>query len=746
MLLSHILWGGRFNPIIPVDNETHALQLVETFGVDAVYPIGDEPAVRAFVGGLKHLRWPSVHKTIVVPTGQLPERSFVTMLDVSHAIARLHDRHIRGLSRPRIEACVYSWDPSDPLNTVLLATLGAYPSVADIGIDYAAMVKKALLGQEEDISKDAVVPPNILTKVTPSEITQSLLEGWGSSGWQGPGLYVGDSQDFGDLVSYWNLRAANIQLYFYDMTYETRLNPLKNAWLGQLEKRVNASEPSRWERNIAVWARNKDVVNMLGSRIPNGVTCVVGDSTWNGLNVTPPTMHFKQRSVIAAVTDDEPPKTTFQLPEKPFYDGPEFMHQYAVVSLHPLVDMPSESATFSPPFIPELNEYYGRRLYYEYDKARAAHGGIDIITHVTTDSLTLRALDVSKLIQEVFGAFGIEARASQAGRVTLRLIQQMGGLQGCRVFKIVGVRRLIEEYPPNKSFTRSGAKQTIGSNDPLTGRPRYERYEGLYLEGNRDIVKWKPEHALDYLLKKQVFMPGLMFRCPRCELDFWLALDDVKSESRCEYCGAEFGVATQLKDRDWAYRRSGLFGRDDNQEGGLAVSVVLQQLHTAFMPRMLYSAGMELSAKSKQVKCETDLVVVHDGRNGRVGLVIGEVKTRGEIEAADVANLEAVADSLPENRFDVFLLFGKLSPFSPEEIERCRAAQGDGAPRVILLSDRELEPYHLYEQAEKEFAMRSSSAFRLEDMAAATVEIYFAPVPRGQVPGSGAHETKWQPE
>src|SRR5208282_5403137 len=153
----------------------------------------------------------------------------------------------------------------------------------------------------------------------------------------------------------------------------------------------------------------------------------------------------------------------------------------------------------------------------------------------------------------------MKAEPSKPGRVAARLIQQMGGNQGCRVFKIAGVRKLIENYGPLQSFTRSNAVQVIGQNDPATGKPSFVQYEGLYIE-QRDSPKLKPENAFDYLLKRGVFHAGLNLRCANCELEFWLPLDGLASEVRCEYCGTTSHITAQLRDRDWAYRRSGLFG------------------------------------------------------------------------------------------------------------------------------------------------------------------------------------------
>ena len=62
-------------------------------------------------------------------------------------------------------------------------------------------------------------------------------------------------------------------------------------------------------------------------------------------------------------------------------------------------------------------------------------------------------------------------------------------------------------------------------------------------------------------------------------------------------------------------------------------------------------------------------------------------------------------------------------------------AQGKYQRRVILLSDRELEPYFMYERAEKEFVI-PHSAISLEDMVEATQNIYFDPRPKNPQPPS----------
>ena len=102
-----------------------------------------------------------------------------------------------------------------------------------------------------------------------------------------------------------------------------------------------------------------------------------------------------------------------------------------------------------------------------------------------------------------------------------------------------------------------------------------------------------------------------------------------------------------------------------------------------------------------------------------------------QIDEDDVRNLSKVADAFPTDRFDVFLVFSKTGEFTPDEIQRCRAADSNTRRRTILLSERELEPYFIYERSAKEFAIKET-AVSLEDMVEATRGIYFEPRRRSE--------------
>ncbi len=113
-------------------------------------------------------------------------------------------------------------------------------------------------------------------------------------------------------------------------------------------------------------------------------------------------------------------------------------------------------------------------------------------------------------------------------------------------------------------------------------------------------------------------------------------------------------------------------------------------------------------------------------------MAIGECKSNREITSDDVRKLGLVADALVRDRTcEAFIVFSKASTFTAEEVERCKAAQAQLGHRVIILSGRELEPDHLYEQTAEEFEI-SPYGSSLEQMAQATQGIYFDPRPKAR--------------
>jgi len=140
--LSHVFWGGRFNPIIPCSNRELAEALIRAFNVDALYNVSGGAAVDNFIKEFPYIQWPDFHRELFVESGAGRERR-PTLLDVAHPAQHLYESHVDRREKPAIDAALYSWNDADPLRFAFSATCGSYPSEAETGRDYSQLFQKA---------------------------------------------------------------------------------------------------------------------------------------------------------------------------------------------------------------------------------------------------------------------------------------------------------------------------------------------------------------------------------------------------------------------------------------------------------------------------------------------------------------------------------------------------------------------------------------------------------------------------
>jgi len=733
--LSYALWGGRFNPILIANNESETKQLVDLFRVDVIWPIGEGAEVKALPEKFPYLISPFLHNELFV--GGANERKHAQVLDVQNTISHLVDSP--GWQRLKNRGVrLYNWRPDDPLADLFLIQYGAYPSVEETSVDYREIVKRAADATEQSLEPGAVISARLSDHPSIPYLSRSGLERHHSmpAKLDSPGFFVGDVANLDDLVSYWNLRAADIPLWFVDPNHLAQYIEIIPDW----EKRMRESVAHRheWDRRIAVWSRREDIDEV---RRPFGgmelVFCRVSEHLWNGLNVLAPMMHLGTASVLGVVSREQARiKISFALNEKPFSSDVWFFSQHLVASISFIGGLYDEQYTLQPPHLPELNEFYARTMHFEYNKLRIEPGRVGLVIDAADHDSFLYALPVADMMERLFGMVGYEAKLSSAGLIVRQLISRLGGLQGARVFKIPGVRRLLRTHGPTAAFTKRGALNLIGSKDPETGA-KFSDHEHLYIEQRpREVTKLTANAVFGYLIEKGLFRIGADLTCPSCRMPSWTALDALKQRVVCELCGHEHDATRQLVDAEWHYRRSGVMGAERNAQGAVPVALTLQQLSTTLHGSVdLYSPSLDLKPKEglDLPTCEVDFVWVAPESRGlrgpKTAVLLGECKDQGPIEIAeferDVENLRRVANAFPRQRFETFVVLSKLAPFTPDEIQRARSLNGEYEQRVILLTARELEPYMIYERTKREFPRIRGYGGTPQDLAQTTSEIYF---------------------
>ena len=380
-------------------------------------------------------------------------------------------------------------------------------------------------------------------------------------------------------------------------------------------------------------------------------------------------------------------------------------------------------------------------MYFRHNGLRIEPERVGLVIDAADHDATLRGLSASALVVKLFESAGQRARLSGGGLIARQVISRLGGLNGARAFKIPGVRRLLKTYGPRDTFTKIAALQLIGGRDPENPQASFADHRRLYIEARQVGTDLTPEMVFEYLVEKGLFRIGAELSCPACNLANWIALDELKQRNACELCGNSFDASRQLVRGVFHYRRTGVFGLEKNMQGAVPVTLTLQQLDVNIgdMRRgAIHATSYDLTPiAGTDPPCEVDLVMVLPRTwRDKAEVILGECKDGGgEIDATDIANLRRIADALPDNRFDTYILLAKLAPFTADEIALARSLNGPYQQRVIMLTARELEPYHIYERTQQELGIQSYGVSPSE-LAQVTSRIYFQPPAAGSAPSS----------
>ena len=699
--LNTLLVGGRYNPIIPVDSADDKIgtQLVKLFQLDFLYQVGTGTHVKEFVESNKHLSTLALRDDLLFVDDDGAKK--LRVLDIGHILDLQGDRLKGGAQLP-------TWATSDPLDALFAMHFGRFPTIPALAYDYAGIYKNALKPSVPALSSTTSLTSETMTKIGPLSLTGWPLElhgrGWG---WKYHGIYVGRHDSQLDLLNYWNLRAAGIKLLFVPLDF---MGLYASAARGQAKHVLAWDSKQKFPNGVGIWHDSSIdqavVMSAIKTVLPKGkklVVCRVDEHLWNGHNLKPSEPVFGRKTVLATVDQKYgAPSVTLQLPDMPTANESRAGDPAQAIGfmVNPLSEFEYEGYTLKLPYLPDLNNWFGREAGLALEDVRVGQRDFTLVVDTHDSVATFRPIQLQALISRIFERSEIKISDSQPGLIARRLIEQMGGgLEDCRVFKLPGVRKLIGSLKPGALISRSEAKRIIRDED-ANGHASIDDHAHLYIQA-RDGDTLKADEVFDFMLARRLLRPGLQPECSSCHLKPWLPIDSLANDIECEYCGSRFDLTVQLRDRDWRYRKSGLLGSDNHQEGAIPVILTLLQfLRRSHHHQLAYTLAIKLFSRARGVNCEVDFAILDADIDAIPTIAIGEAKTGDEITDDDISNLSAVKAALERDGVKVYLVISKTRDFTSDEIARFKKLDGQGE-FLILLTQRELEPYDLYDYYHK---------------------------------------------
>lgn len=722
------VWGGIHCPIIPLlDEEDEVDRLISWWNVDVLAPAVAPPAggeaeapqrverAQEVVRRHPHLAWPDrvEHLGLFEPIG---ERQHLAVADVRLPIDHLWEHEFR--HRDDSPYVWPSWRVDDPFAALFQVLLGDYGDGA-VGLRLRRAYRDGLRAREIRIVGE--MPAEFAEAGTPIRLTGSELRRF--RGWRdGDGVFVGDPVDADDLRQFWNLRATGRDLAFLPEEDPTRVRSYVAAHFEHMQPQEHDFFGTVWRSRA--WQGGEDLPEGVAALVPNGMRVLRGhaddESVARGERDRD---HFATESETALASVEESTwrtKMIFPLPQRRPFPASRFESHFAhwAISVSPLSEYAYEPKTLRLPGLPDLNPWASREMTALTREVRLQRRSTDFLLSIDENTVDFGLLDQGEVVRRVLQRAGLEAQPSGAGEVTDRIIRQMGGLQGCRIFRAPGVRDLLSSDDP---YAEDEALQKLRAGGGLDEVPRAKT----------------PTLAFDLLLACEALRPALRLKCPDCRIWRLFPPDALTASVQCPGCGGDFLLASHLrkppgeKQRySWRFQRSGLLA-ERGHAGALPVILTMltlsNTLHSASALFLLASHAL----RGAGINCESDLLVLELDMHGKPAIAIAEVKGRDvTVEARDVSNLEAASERIRESGVDCYLLFATTGQWTEGELtlfreyrDRHRSPEGYPLrPSPILFADRELAHYEIYHETRE--LLEHPDVLSLDDLATNSAKLY----------------------
>lgn len=155
--------------------------------------------------------------------------------------------------------------------------------------------------------------------------------------------------------------------------------------------------------------------------------------------------------------------------------------------------------------------------------------------------------------------------------------------------------------------------------------------------------------TLEELCYYRVFFMGFNLKCDHCSSEFWYSISEVKSLINCKGCLEDFALPIEAK---FAYKlndliKNNIFQTKKDRNGNLTVIRTLSFLHNRSLYSFKYSPQINLyeEHRSKKPAGEIDIVALSDGK-----FIIGECKHSSQLFFQDnnksLLSLEEVARNI----------------------------------------------------------------------------------------------------
>ncbi len=383
------------------------------------------------------------------------------------------------------------------------------------------------------------------------------------------------------------------------------------------------------------------------------------------------------------------------------------------------------------------------------DTSLVSREGITFLSEHKNDRELIHWLKGKDAIIGWLKNYKVEAGLSDAGRTTEELIKSVGGLWGVHLFAHEGTIKKLNEMAGTQIVQNLAENAMVVKKYPDRTAPA-KSWQDLLSRRNKKFETI----SLESFTSKNVMRIGPALKCQHCQEENWYSLTELDYQLRCQRCLRTFEFPQGTSKYNWHYRVLGPFSVPDYAAGAYGTALILRLFACGLDlsdSRITYSTGMNLIVDKKRM--EIDFVLWRQENrlfqeSQEPSIVLGEAKSFAAeaFSSKVILNLKGLGQRFP----GCFLVASVMKKeFSKKEKQFLmqlamwgRTPGKDGMPRspLIVLTGNELffdwRLRHTWEELGGKFAAVIKPAHvdlsNLWTLADLTQQLYLDLPPYGQ--------------
>lgn len=766
MRINACLWGGQYNPIIPVFKNTPkdwrderlkkqltgkqvAEGYIKFFEPD-VYVEAEEGLLEKV--GLGLLRDTGFEKK-VVSLKEFFAQEYRGINDPyfgQSVLDIINDTYMteRRFQLRDVNPALYSVKKNDLFAELCI---GVYPNI-DTAKHFATEYYDVFRPEEVQFSPDILLNLFNNEYVTPFSITDKFLDierMWHDE----PIIYIFDPLKITDLIDLWNMRIQPARVF-----------PVPMDWVSKLSDRLrkyieNRFRPLKYNQNGVMhhttieisrsiseeYARNNFL--LLFNGLPKGsfeckfwYTSIWNVDYKNQFVLQPRRVKItaKEETIDLVIQEDSYLHTKFRSLSPSFSDKFSGSKERWANVLTIWSNYEKTNVAVSLPY----NTFDKDWPIQGHRKFNIGREGWVFLQNYEEWNQNISFLENDKAFFMWFKHQGLTVALSDAGRIAKQMVESIGGISKLYLFSNENIIQFI-----NKLANSTRKRTKNGSNDVLeedfSGKMASIADWHTIISKNQNGWSFRGIEISNYI-NSNVIKIGLQTECSYCYAKNWHDLDELSYQVKCTRCLKHYDFPQaniKPKNENWKYRVIGPFAVPDYAQGAYTSLLTIRfftQFRNSHTPSN-YSTALEIKHNGKPLEVdfaiwasdESDHDIYPEPR-----LIIGEAKSFAidAITEKDLEHLKAVAELLPNCILVISVL---KESFSKDEIVRLkkfvewsRESSSFGPKHwVILLTGTELFNEFLESSWEKKgepyknFA-NFHSIRSLETLSDATISIY----------------------